>query len=95
MAFVVWICIGTAFWHFAVLVPDRFYGGIIGALLAANAGAIALGLIIATAAEWPPIVGETGLTDAAIGGLGALIALIASYLIGYRLDPATGTRLSR
>jgi hypothetical protein len=33
----VWAMIGIAFWHFSVLVPDRFWGGIIGAFLAALA----------------------------------------------------------
>jgi len=28
--------VGIALWHFAVLVPDRFWGGIIGAFMAAS-----------------------------------------------------------
>ena len=32
----VWVMIGLAVWHFSVLVPDRFWGGIIGAFGAAN-----------------------------------------------------------
>ena len=35
MSVFVWIMIGIAIWHLAVLVPDRFLGGIIGALPAA------------------------------------------------------------
>ena len=31
---------GIAVWHFAVFVPDRFHGGIIGAFLAALGGAM-------------------------------------------------------
>jgi hypothetical protein len=38
--------LGLAFWHFAVLVPDRFGGGIIGALLAALGGALATGFLL-------------------------------------------------
>ena len=34
MSVVVWAMVAIAFWHFAVLVPDRFWGGIVGALLA-------------------------------------------------------------
>jgi hypothetical protein len=30
MSVFVWVMIGVALWHFSVLVPDRFYGGIIG-----------------------------------------------------------------
>jgi hypothetical protein len=33
----IWIMIGLALWHFTVLVPDRFWGGISGALLADGA----------------------------------------------------------
>jgi hypothetical protein len=43
MSVVVWIMMGMALWHFAVLVPDRFWGGIIGAFGAAVAGALASG----------------------------------------------------
>ena len=46
LSVVVWAMIGIALWHFAVLVPDRFRGGIIGAFLAALAGAIASGLLL-------------------------------------------------
>ena len=46
MSVLVWAMIGIAIWHFAVLVPDRFYGGIIGALLAALCGALASGYLL-------------------------------------------------
>ena len=39
----VWVMIGLAVWHFSVLVPDRFWGGIIGAFAAAVAGALLSG----------------------------------------------------
>ena len=32
MSLIVWTMVGIAVWHFAVLVPDRFWGGTIGAL---------------------------------------------------------------
>jgi hypothetical protein len=40
MSLLVWVLVGMALWHFTVLLPDRFYGGIIGALIAAVAGAL-------------------------------------------------------
>lgn len=46
MSLFVWVMIGVALWHLSVLVPDRFYGGIIGALIAAVAGAIASGYLL-------------------------------------------------
>jgi hypothetical protein len=46
MSVVVWVMMGIAFWHFAVLVPDRFWGGIVGAFLAAVAGALLTGFLL-------------------------------------------------
>ena len=43
-----WVMVGLAFWHFSVLVPDRFYGGVIGALVAAVAGALVSGYLLPT-----------------------------------------------
>ena len=45
MAAVVWFTMGVALWHFTVFVPDRFWGGIVGALLASAAGAMVTGAI--------------------------------------------------
>jgi DNA-binding NarL/FixJ family response regulator len=42
MSVLVWAMVGIALWHFAVLVPDRFRGGIIGAVMAALLGALSL-----------------------------------------------------
>ena len=41
MAVLVWFTVGVALWHFTVFFPDRFWGGIVGALLGAVAGAMA------------------------------------------------------
>ena len=46
MSALVWIMMGIAIWHFAVWVPDRFWGGIVGALLAAMAGAFLFGFLV-------------------------------------------------
>jgi multidrug efflux pump subunit AcrB len=43
MSVVVWAMVGIAFWHFAVLVPDRFWGGIVGAFMAAISGGLLCG----------------------------------------------------
>ena len=40
MAMVVWVMMGIAVWHFTVFLPDRFYGGIVGAFLAAFLAAV-------------------------------------------------------
>ena len=48
MSILIWVMVGIAIWHFAVLVPDRFWGGIIGAFLAASVGALASGYALPT-----------------------------------------------
>jgi|SRR6187200_1278693 len=79
----VWVMAGTAMWHFAVLVPDRFYRGIIGSLVVANAGALLGGF----AGAGFVLHGDTALADALIGSAGALVALTISWLVGPRYDP--------
>ena len=39
MSMLVWVMMGIAVWHFTVFVPDRFWGGILGAFLAAAVSA--------------------------------------------------------
>ena len=46
MAMLVWAMMGIALWHFTVFVPDRFWGGIVGAFLVALFGAILIGLAV-------------------------------------------------
>ena len=46
MSMLVWVLMSIAIWHFTVWVPDRFWGGIVGALLAAIAGACVFGLAL-------------------------------------------------
>lgn len=46
MAMFAWLMLGLAIWHFAVFVPDRFWGGIVGACLAAVLGAALLPFLI-------------------------------------------------
>lgn len=85
---VVWVMMGIALWHFAVLVPDRFWGGIIGAFLATVVGALASGYLLpdpGVPADNPPGVGE------AIWAIpGSITALTASYFYGARRDRAAG-----
>jgi len=86
MSLLVWSMMGIAIWHFAVWVPDRFWGGIVGALLAATAGAILFGL--AVAGFTVPGRDDTHLVQALVAIPGALLALAASYLYGARKEHA-------
>ena len=41
-----WVMMGLAIWHFTIFLPDRFWGGIVGAFVGSLVGAIVIGLII-------------------------------------------------
>ena len=41
-----WVMMGLAIWHFTIFLPDRFWGGIVGAFVGSLIGAILVGLII-------------------------------------------------
>jgi hypothetical protein len=46
MALLGWVMMGIALWHFTVFLPDRFWGGIVGAFLGAVLGSVLIGLIL-------------------------------------------------
>ena len=41
-----WVMVGLAIWHFTIWLPDRFWGGIVGAFVGSLVGAIITGLLI-------------------------------------------------
>ena len=86
MSVLVWVMMGIAIWHFTVWFPDRYWGGIVGAFLAAIAGAVVVGLI----ANGVSIPGQhdTHVGQALIAIPGALIGLAASYFYGERVESA-------
>jgi len=84
MGMLCWIMMGLAIWHFTVFVPDKFWGGIVGAFLAALAGSIVFGLVVNGLSV--PGRAETELITAAEAIPGALIGLGISYAIGARKE---------
>jgi hypothetical protein len=88
MSLVVWIMMGIAVWHFTVFVPDRFWGGIVGAFLAAALSAVVFGFIVNGATV--PGRSDTELIQALIAIPGAMIGLALSYLWGARVDREHG-----
>jgi uncharacterized membrane protein YeaQ/YmgE (transglycosylase-associated protein family) len=82
----VWVMMGIAIWHFAVWVPDRFRGGIVGAFLAAMFGAVVVGFLV----NGLDIPGQhdTHLVQALIAVPGAILGLGLSYLWGSRVEQA-------
>ena len=85
MSMLVWVMMGIAIWHFAIFVPDRFWGGIVGAFLAAIVGAVLVGLIINGFSV--PGRHDTHIASALEAIPGALIGLAASYFYGDRVEP--------
>ncbi len=46
MGMLAWVMMGLALWHFTIFLPDRFWGGIVGAFCGALVGSILFGLIV-------------------------------------------------
>jgi ABC-type Fe3+ transport system permease subunit len=46
MGMLAWVILGLAIWHYTIWVPDRFWGGIVGALIGSLIGSIVFGLVI-------------------------------------------------
>jgi hypothetical protein len=86
MSVFVWAMVGIALWHFAILVPDRFYGGIIGAFLAAFGGGLVTGFLLPTPGV--PLENPPGVAEALWAMPGALVGLVVSYWYGARRDGA-------
>jgi hypothetical protein len=86
VALLVWFTTGIAIWHFTVFVPDRFWGGIVGAFLGAIAGAMVTGAIAQIASGQG--VGETDLGTALVAVPGTLIGLAIVYAAGARREEA-------
>jgi hypothetical protein len=82
MALLVWAMMGIALWHFTVFVPDRFWGGIVGAFLGALFGALIFGL--AVNGFTVPGQDDTTLASAIEAVPGALLGLGAVYFVGMR-----------
>ena len=82
MAALVWFTMGVALWHFTVYVPDRFWGGIVGAFIGASAGAMVSGAAAQIALGQG--IGETDLATGLYAVPGALVGLAIIYAIGVR-----------
>ena len=84
MSMLVWVMMGIAIWHFMVFVPDRFWGGIVGAFVVATIGAALFGFVVSGFTV--PGRNETDIEQALIAVPGALLALGLSWLYGSRRE---------
>ncbi len=88
-----WVIMGLAIWHFTIFLPDRFWGGIVGAFVGSLVGAILVGLIIyAVKASALQIPGEkaTNIGVVLYAVPGALIGMGVVYAEGMRRERVSG-----
>jgi len=84
-----WVMMGLAIWHFTIFLPDRFWGGIVGAFVGSLLGAIVFGLIIyAVKVSALKVPGEKATSIGVImyAVPGALIGIGLVYLEGMRRE---------
>ena len=84
MGMLAWVMMGLAIWHFTIFLPDRFWGGIVGAFLGALFGAIVFGLLINGFSV--PGQNDTHLLTALEGVPGAVLGIAAIYFEGLRRE---------
>jgi len=85
-----WVMMGLALWHFTIWLPDRFWGGIVGALIGSLVGSIVVGLIIyGVKVSALRVPGEKA-TD-----IGIVLYAIPGALIGMALVYVEGMRRER
>jgi hypothetical protein len=84
MALVVWFTMGLALWHFTVFMPDRFWQGIVGALVGSTIGAMISGAILQIATGRG--LGETDIGTALMALPGIAAGLAVVYAIGIRSE---------
>jgi uncharacterized membrane protein YeaQ/YmgE (transglycosylase-associated protein family) len=88
MGALAWVMMGLAIWHFTIWLPDRSWGGIVGALIGALIGAFLFGWIVSGLAI--PGRHDTDLVTALEAIPGALIGIGVTYLIGVRREQQAG-----
>lgn len=86
MGLLAWVIMGLALWHFTIWLPDRSWGGIVGALIGALLGAALFGLLIHGFVI--PGRHSTHLSTALEAIPGALIGMAVIYAEGLRRERA-------
>ncbi len=86
MGMLAWVMMGLALWHFTIWLPDRYWGGIVGALLGSLIGAAIFGYLV----NGLVIPGRhaTHITTALEAIPGALIGMAIVYFEGTRRERA-------
>src|SRR4051794_13672844 len=80
MSLLVWVMMAIALWHFTVWVPDHFWGGIVGAFLAAVIGSVFFSFVVNGLTV--PGTHDTHIVQAFIAVPGSLLGLGLCYWYG-------------
>ncbi|HXC45004.1 MAG TPA: hypothetical protein VNU24_00245 [Solirubrobacteraceae bacterium] len=86
-----WVMMGLSIWHFTIFLPDRFWGGIVGAFVGSLVGAILVGLLIFSVKSGGVKVPGIKATDIAVvlyAVPGAVLGIAAVYFEGMRRESA-------
>jgi hypothetical protein len=84
-----WVMMALAIWHFTIWLPDRFWGGIVGALVGSLFGGVVFGLLVfglRTGALSIPGEKATDIAVVCYAIPGALLGIAAVYYIGARQE---------
>lgn len=82
MGLLAWAMMGLALWHFAIFIPDRFWGGIVGSFCCALVGAVISGFVISGFSV--PGNNDIHLLTSLDAIPGALAGLALAYGLGVR-----------
>ena len=86
MGALAWVMMAIAIWHFTVFLPDRFWGGIVGAFIFSILGALVFGFAIH--ALDVPGQDDTSIVTALEAIPATALGLAVSWVIGVRSENA-------
>ena len=82
MGLLAWVMMGIALWHFAIFLPDRFWGGIVGSFACVIVGAVLVAFILSGFTV--PGIHDTTIGTSLLGIPGSLLGLAFAYGLGVR-----------
>jgi hypothetical protein len=86
MAILAWVMMALALWHFTIFLPDREWGGIVGAFIAAIVGGVLFGFIVNGLAV--PSRADVSVLTALEAIPGAMLGIAAVFALGVRQERA-------
>ena len=89
MGLLAWVMIGLSIWHFTIFMPDRFWGGIVGAFVGSLVGAVVVAVIIFSVKQGALSIPGEKATDIAVvlyAVPGAVLGIAAVYGEGMRRE---------